>query len=133
MKRTQLKRGKPITRKKPMRKAPPRRRTRPSPERDDVYMEKVRQLRCRVEVQMAADQCRGPIEAHHAGPNPGVALKASDRTCVPMCSWHHQQFTDHFGVFRGWTRTERRSWSDAQIAAVQALIDHVAKRDGCRL
>ncbi len=63
--------------------------------------------------------CSGRIEANHAGEKPGMGLKASDSTCIPMCSGHHRDWTEHRGLFRGWTREERRQWADEVIARCQ--------------
>lgn len=105
-----------------MRRAPPRRATRPSPERDDGYMERVRELPCRA--RLLPDYCESTMEAHHAGRKPGLALKASDYTCIPLCRRHHAQLEERRGVFLGWTKVMVRQWSDAQIAAVQALLGY---------
>lgn len=111
-----------------MRRAPPRRVSRPSPERDDAYREEVRGLSCRAWFNMGGvlsmDWCELGVEAHHAGPKPGVALKASDYTCIPLCRRHHAQLEERRGVFLGWTKAMVRQWSDAQIAAVQALLGY---------
>lgn len=121
----------PLRRKKPMRRAPPRRRTRPSPERDDGYMERVRRLPCRVWVNrtsiLSLEWCEWRMEAHHAGRKPGLAVKASDYTCIPLCRRHHAQLEERRGVFLGWTKVMVRQWSDAQIAAVQALLGYQPK------
>jgi hypothetical protein len=44
-----------------------------------------------------------------------MGLKAPDSTCIPMCSAHHRDWTEHRGLFRFWTREERRAWADEQI------------------
>lgn len=60
--------------------------------------------------------CTGAIEANHAGKKPGIGLKAPDSTCIPMCHGHHADWTEHRGLFRGWSPDDRREWADAIIA-----------------
>lgn len=71
--------------------------------------------------EMSLDH-RGPVQAHHAGRKPGTALKADDSTCIPLCDAHHRQWHDANGVFKGWTKAERRMWADAAIADVQGIL-----------
>lgn len=102
--------------------------------RDDGYMGRVRGLPCRVLVHVGSVWipapenfvCEGPVEAHYAGRKPGVALKASDYTCIPLCRKHRRAWTDRLGAFAspGWTNAERRRWSDAQVAEVQAILGY---------
>ncbi|MES1164180.1 MAG: hypothetical protein ABUR63_00365 [Verrucomicrobiota bacterium] len=66
--------------------------------------------------------CRGRIEANHAGVKPGFALKCSDFETLPKCSKHHRQWTEHAGVFEGWTKAFRRAWADENIAYTQRLF-----------
>jgi len=72
--------------------------------------------------------CGGRIEANHAGEKPGMGLKASDSTCIPMCSLHHKDWSEHRGLFALWTREERRAWADSvikecRLAAIPTLFD----------
>ena len=54
------------------------------PVRDEKYKAWVRTLPCCV------SECnRGRIEAAHTGSDGGMRLKASDRSCVPLCHYHH--------------------------------------------
>jgi len=48
-----------------------------------------------------------PVHAAHTGSDGGIALKASDWSCVPLCHFHHlefyhakgkHEFEDHFGI-----------------------------------
>jgi len=63
--------------------------------------------------------CSGHMEADHAGVR-GLGQKASDTTCIPLCSAHHKQRTDHNGAFRNLTRDEARAWRAAAIDHTQA-------------
>jgi len=67
-------------------------------------------------------RCGGRIEAHHAGRKPGVGMKCPDDEAIALCTVHHDQLTRHVGVFAGWSRFERRQWSDAWIATMQAAF-----------
>lgn len=92
--------------------------------RDTRYLRLVRRLPCVVVgiATMAGMPCTGPTHAHHAGRRPGVALKAPDDTAIPLCHHHHAEWHDLRGYFLGWTKTQRRQWSDEQIAATRAEL-----------
>lgn len=104
---------KPLTR-SAMKRRPPRRLARP--DADPAYLAWVRTQPC----CLRSDACEGPIEAHHAGKNPGVAMKAPDATAVPLCRRHHRQITDHTGVFAKMARAFLRAWQDMWIAATRS-------------
>lgn len=118
-----MKRGKPLERRTPirrtrMRKALPRRITRPGPGSSPAYLTEARKLPC-----LARDlgpkgpySCEGDIVAHHAGP------KVNDSTAVPLCAKHHQQWHDANGVFKGWGKEGRRAWAKAAIDATRLLV-----------
>ena len=75
--------------------------------------------------------CMGPIEAHHAGPKPGIALKAPDATAVPICRGHHKAVTERRGSFAGKTREEMRELQDDWIAAAWGRwLSHGSRRTG---
>jgi hypothetical protein len=65
-------------------------------------------------------ECQGRSEAHHAGKNPGVGMKAGDATAVPLCGRHHRQITDKTGRFRSMSREEMRDLQDEWVADAQA-------------
>ena len=125
MKRSPLRRRTPMkrTRGKPGGQ-PKRDKRKPSVPRDASYMGRVARLHCRVFWRLPIDTtpCGGRMHAHHAGVRPGTGIKASDYSCIPLCEWHHTEWHAVSGAFKGWTRAQRRDWSDEQIAAVQALL-----------
>lgn len=55
-------------------------------------------------------------EAHHAGRRPGIAMKASDHTTIPLCHRHHVEWHAAGGFCKGWDRARRRDWQDERIA-----------------
>jgi hypothetical protein len=79
MKRTPIKRGKPLTASKPMRKRSPKRQTyMASAARTDgvAHMLAVKELGCLI--------CGAPAEAHHL-PHP-----RNDLRTIPLCPFHHR-------------------------------------------
>lgn len=79
----------------------------------------------------AGHQCRGPIEAHHAGTRLGPVVKGGDRrahdhTIVPLCKQSHTDWHNSAGPFRGWAKAKRRDWSDEKIAETWARLSHEA-------
>lgn len=66
-------------------------------------------------------ECHRIIEAHHAGPKPGMGRKAPDDTCIPLCRQAHSQIDAFSGPFRDFDRARMRSWQDEQVANYQAL------------
>ena len=117
-----LERKSALRRKRPMRKALPRRVTRPGPGSDPAYLEAVRKLPCRIQAQREAagfttyGTCAFPSQAHHAGP------KKNDSTAVPLCWGHHDQWHSGNGIFKGWTKADRRAWADAAIDDTRRLV-----------
>lgn len=80
---------------------------------------------------MAGPRCSGRIEAHHAGRKQGVGMKASDDTCVPLCSRHHRELTEHRGAFAGMSREQLRATQDEWIAATFGRwLSHGTRRSG---
>ena len=104
----------PLKRRTPLK--PRRSRPRRGPARHPAYLAWVRTLKC------AAPQgphgCRGPIEAHHAGPR-GLGQKADDHTAIAMCRYHHRCWHDGRGVFVGWDRQLRAAWVEVVIGETQ--------------
>jgi hypothetical protein len=75
--------------------------------------------------------CKGRTEACHEGKKPGIGMKCNDAETLPMCSSHHGQWTDHRGVFAGWTKEQRRQWADERIAETTArYLSAGARRSG---
>ena len=79
--------------------------------------------------------CGGTIEADHCGDR-GLGQKATDETCVPLCTTHHRQRTDMRGLFTDFTAAEMRDWRYWAIARTQAAyarycgVDAVAEEAG---
>jgi hypothetical protein len=74
------------------RKLPQRERTGPrsgpprkGPARDEDYKARIRTLRC------CACGVEGRSEAAHTGTDGGMSMKASDYSCVPLCTDCHTQ------------------------------------------
>lgn len=61
-----------------------------------------------------AGDCFGPIEAHHRTGS-GLALKASDHEAFPLCQKHHRDFHDSKGMFRSWTKQEKKDWQSTMV------------------
>ena len=59
--------------------------TRNGPPRDDAYKAWIRTLPC------VACGIEGRSEAAHTGADGGMSMKASDYSCVPLCSGCHTQ------------------------------------------
>ena len=121
MRKSPLKRSKPLLPKK-------RKPRRSSRVRDAEYLARVRELPCiaRCPLREACEMCRpcSPrVEAHHAGRR-SVGQKSHDNETVPLCSRHHREFTDHCGMFRGFTMAERRDMQDEWIRETQAALGH---------
>lgn len=112
MKRTWMK-------KKPARRIAARRALRP-------YLALVAQMPCAGELGISISgrgwrdhRCSGPIQVMHIGPKPGMGMKCPDDETGPGCLQLHTDFDQHRGPFAGWSRSERREWADAIIAAVR--------------
>lgn len=77
---------------------------------------------------MRATPCGGYGEADHAGRR-GLGQKAGDDTCIPLCSQHHRERTDHHGAFFEADREQLREWLQHVILATQtAWILHTSQR-----
>lgn len=118
-----------LTRRAPMRRTPLRRRReeprRSERVRDVAYMLRVKQLSCAADLFLGDEaRCDGPTEADHAGVRP-AGRKASDDTCISLCSAHHRARHDFAGVFAGWTREQMRAWLDGQIAWTRHQLRHL--------
>jgi hypothetical protein len=80
-----------------------------------AFMQFVRSLPCSAG---GMGECRGPIEADHAGRR-GIGQKADDLTCIPLCRAHHDQRHHFTGAFKGWTKTQMRAFLIGCIAITQ--------------
>jgi hypothetical protein len=109
-----MKRSKPLARKAPIRRRPPRRLK--GPGSDPAYLESVRSLPC-VARQLGAYW--GPTHAHHAL---GIAHKRDDSTAVPICMTHYSHWRDHNGVFTLWSRDKRQEFALLAIGLTRATL-----------
>ena len=135
--RTSLKRGAPIQRKtwmargKAMKKRLPRRLF--SADHDQARLDWIRTQDCVVPFTVpGADACNGEIHACHEGARkPGLALKSPDALTFAMCHHHHLAgWTDHGGVFKGWSKEKRREWANERGAEAQARYLSSGSRRG---
>jgi len=121
MKRTALKRGKPLRRKTWMKSRSAHNAYRRRP-RDIAYMRWVKRQQCSVAAHLSGWEfgpCEGPIEADHAGRR-GLGQKAGDDTCIPLCRQHHHDRGTFSGGFRGWNQEQMRTWLLATILFCQS-------------
>jgi hypothetical protein len=109
-----------VTRKAITRTRMARRATRPKPGADPAYRARVRLLPCAA-AHMSG--CIGAVDPHHAGERPGVAMKAHDRTCIPLCRGHHDRLHAAQHPFKEWSKERRREWQDDQIRRTQETLD----------
>lgn len=91
----------------------------------------VKTLLCSVEeeppdAERTPTACSGAVEADHAGDR-GLGQKADDTTCIPLCTQHHRERTDHSGAFRHLTREQARAWRTRAIQRTQTMW---AEREG---
>lgn len=94
--------------------------------RDRDYVLWVKTLRCcaaALEGGAEAARCSpGAVDAHHAGTSRGMSQKADDRTCIPLCHFHHVGcWHAASGPFKTWDRDQRRAWALRMIGQTQAL------------
>ena len=143
MKRSPLKRGKPLQRKTRLRargKTKYRRR-----ERDLPYMKLVKRLPCFVRVFLGGQwsddvlfgalvkayrnqtPCSGRVQADHLGVR-AYGHKSPDGTCGPMCFGHHGERTDLRGTFKDFTKVEMRAFCDAGIAHTQRQVSRLREK-----
>ena len=122
-----------IQRHTPLRRAAPPRRRRATPRRTTVFRSEAYKAFVRT---LACEGCGRPPRnhAHHAGVRPGAGMKAGDDSCIAMCDgpggchdlWHRGK-----GRFKGWTRAQRRAWSDERISETRGRwADDVARAAG---
>jgi hypothetical protein len=61
---------------------------------DKEYVAWIHSLKCCVPYCVThIDRAYARVEAHHAGDH-GLAQRAPDRTCIPLCVWHHREGGD---------------------------------------
>jgi len=114
---------KPLRRKAWMKRRAPRRLD--TAQSNPAYLAFVHEQPC----CLAGPRCSGRIEAHHAGRKPGLALKAHDDTCVPLCTRHHDELTTRRGVFSGMSREALRALQDEWIGATRSrYLSHGGRR-----
>jgi hypothetical protein len=85
---------KPEPERKPMKKAK-RATPRRGPERNEPYKAWIRTLPC------CACGVEGRTEAAHVGTDGGMSMKASDRSCIPLCADCHTQRVDSYHRISG--------------------------------
>jgi hypothetical protein len=116
MKRSAIKRGKPLARKTRIKakRATPRR----GPAREPARLAWIRTLACAVSW---SDCVYGyAVVAHHAGRH-AAGKKCPDSEAIPLCQGHHDHLHSLTGPFRHWKRDAVRAWEDEQIAYYQAF------------
>lgn len=86
--------------------------------RDIDYMKWVKRQPCAAR-WFDPDGCYGVVEADHAGRR-GYGQKADDRTCIPLCTNHHELRGSFHGVFKDWDQARMRAWLLEVTARTQA-------------
>lgn len=121
MKRTPIKRGKPLARRTRLapKRATPRRSGRVE---NPHYIAWLRAQRCGVPfiLKDAAGPCGGPVDPEHKREGVGMGQRASDADAWACCRAHHDQRHDGRGVFATMTRADLRVFIRAQIAMCRA-------------
>jgi len=131
MTRTPLRRLTPLRALRWMRRRPARRLSRP--DADAARLDFARLQWCAALTLRYQTPCAGHMQACHEGRNGilirGTALKAPDSETIGMCSRHHDDWTNHRGVFAGWSKERRRTW--AGLRSLRADVgDLSVHRDG---
>lgn len=118
----------------PLRRTPMRRRHRSTSysrrPRDIDFMLFVKTLLCSVVEEWPSfptmpTPCNGPIEADHDSRGHGLGQKSADSTCIPACTQHHRERTDHTGTFKHLKRDQARAWFDrAQLRTKTMWAEH---------
>ena len=83
--------------------------TRRGSPRDDAYLEWIRELSC------VGCGIEGRSEAAHTGTDAGMRMKASDYSCVPLCSGCHTQAPGAYHRVGKRAFEQRRALSFARI------------------
>lgn len=102
----------------------------PAERRDEAFKAFVRTLPCCAPVayfDRHTYACLGvttcgvsPCDPHHEHGD-GLGMKTHDRTCIPLCRFHHDDCEAKRGVFKGWDRERMKAWHRAESARVVAL------------
>ena len=131
MKRTPLKRGKPLARTSgPQRKTRMKQR-RATPRRSErvvdlAHLAAVHALPC---CARDLSPCEGPIEADHAAKKNGAGRKSNDDGAIALCRGHHGQRHAFSGPFKSWTAPQMRRWLDGHIATTRATLARTPHAD----
>jgi hypothetical protein len=56
--------------------------------------------------------CPYEVDPHHQT-GIGMAVRAHDHTCIPLCRFHHDDIHNFAGPFEGWTKEQRHAWHRA--------------------
>lgn len=111
-----------LRRKTPMKRSPFKRARSASAyrrrARDIDYMKWVKRQPCAAR-GLDPGGCYGNVEADHAGRR-GYGQKADDRTCIPLCTNHHELRGSFHGVFKTWDQAKMRAWLAETVLATQA-------------
>jgi len=86
---------------------------------DPAYVAFVLQSPCRMYMHDPCDP-PGQRDPHHAGER-GLGQRAHDHTVIPLCRKHHSAWHDCNGVFRRWTKDDRRRFARKHIRRFQRL------------
>ncbi len=126
LRRTALKRGKPLSRKTALKStgtlkrggALPRKRAKPrrsSRKLDPKYLAFVRTLPCCI--------CcaRPPVDPHHDTYGRGLSQKSDDDRAIPACRLCHGEAQDRKGRFKGWSKEDMREWHERKVQDTRAL------------
>lgn len=121
LRRTPLKRGSSSMSRKPMRRSRPK--GQPPERKDEAFKAFVRTLPCCSPGFMPGSYCGArPCDPHHKHGD-GKGIKTHDRTCIPLCRYHHSDAEDRRGAFCDFTKQEMRDWHDAESRRVQKLYE----------
>ena len=112
MKRTPLKRRKPL-----LRRAPKRLSRAGS---DPAYLAWVRTLPC---LMASTGRCDGNLPRVHAHHAIYRSQGGKDDVAVPLCASCHHHWHNHTGPFRGLSKFERWGWATGAIAYTQRLYE----------
>jgi len=93
-----------------------RRRRKPRPVDDPVYLDWLRSRPCRV--------CGARVTSPHHRLGAGMALRAPDREAMDLCGdgvrgCHGSIHSLMWGPFAGWTREQRRAFEDEAVRQLQ--------------
>lgn len=87
---------------------------------DPAYRAFVRGLVCCAILLDGPGRCRGGTEAHHARGGT-MGRKASDDTCIALCTLHHREWHAAAGPFATWKKPKRIEWSEEYISETRAM------------